>query len=68
MLNSTISYNGLFFLVCIVTNVSFSALFISAQEGQGIVGLNLIKTDGAVGPVSVQLNTMDGTAVGESYF
>jgi len=46
-------------------NISFSTLFISAQEGQGIVGLNLVKTDGAIGPVSVQVKTMDGTAVGK---
>ena len=45
-------------------NVSFAVTSVDAREGQGIVLLDLIKTPGAVGPVAIQINTQDGTAIG----
>ena len=43
-------------------NISFVITNISVSEGTGFVELVLTKTEGAVGPVSVTLITMDGTA------
>ena len=45
-------------------NVSFAAVTIEANEGDCIVILQLDKTEGALGPVSVQIFTVSGTARG----
>ena len=45
-------------------NVSFVDVSIEVTEGVGIVDFMLQKTAGAVGPVSVQIFTSDGTALG----
>ncbi len=55
---------NLLFLFISVMNVSFVSTFQTTQEGQGIVMVELIKTLGARGPVSVQIATTDGTAIG----
>ncbi|CAI8026308.1 IgGFc-binding protein [Geodia barretti] len=46
-----------------VVNISFGITSISVLEGNGFVELVLTKSEGAVGAVSVNLNTVDGTAV-----
>lgn len=51
------------FLHAPVMNVSFGALTFSAVEGNS-VELVLMKTAGAIGPVSVNLFTVDDTAKG----
>ncbi len=48
-------------------NVSFADVNIRVAEGVGIVSFTLQKTAGAVGPVSVQITTVDGTATGTRY-
>ena len=45
-------------------NVSFAAVSIEADEGDCTVILQLHKTGGALGPVSVQIFTVNGTARG----
>ena len=45
-------------------NVSFAAVNIEADEGDCTVILQLEKTGGALGPVSVQVFTVSGTARG----
>ena len=45
-----------------VVNISFGITSISVLEGNGFVELVLTKSEGAVGAVSVNLNTVDGTA------
>ena len=47
-----------------VMNVSFAAVSIEANEGDCTVNLQLDITEGALGPVSVQLFTVSGTARG----
>ena len=46
-------------ILSIVASVS-----IEVAEGVGVVKFVLLKTDGALGPVSVQITTQDGTATG----
>ena len=48
--------------VLAVMNVSFAAPTINVMEGAGIVSFTLLKTAGAVGPVSVRISTSGGTA------
>ena len=48
----------------IVMNVSFADVSIEVAEGVGFVKFLLLKTPGALGPVSVQIATQDGTATG----
>ena len=48
-----------------VMNVSFASRKFVTTEGDGYVEVVLLKTAGAVGPVSVQLSTLDGTATGQ---
>lgn len=43
-------------------NVSFADPNIGVVEGAGVVSFRLLKTAGAVGPVSVQITTADMTA------
>lgn len=43
-------------------NISFGVTAYSVSEGAGFVDLVLTKTSGAVGPVSVTLSTIPGTA------
>ena len=50
------------FILIAVTNISFGAVSYSVSESFGCVELMLTKTTGAVGPVSVNLFTVDGTA------
>ena len=50
--------------VLIVMNVSFADVSIEVAEGVGFVKFLLLKTPGALGPVSVQIATQDGTATG----
>ena len=59
-------YHNIAFLACLfaVMNISFAITSVDAREGQGIVLMDLIKTPGAVGPVAIQINTRDGTAIG----
>ena len=45
-------------------NISFAAVNIQANEGDCMVNLQLVKTLGALGPVSVQIFTISGTAEG----
>ena len=45
-------------------NVSFTAVSIEADEGDCTVILQIDKTEGALGPVSVQVFTVSGTARG----
>ena len=45
-----------------MVNISFGATSISVLEGNSFVELILTKSEGAVGAVSVNLNTVDGTA------
>ena len=47
-----------------VMNVSFVSTRVEVVEGEGVVMLNLEKTTGALGPVSVQIASSDGTAIG----
>lgn len=51
---------------CIVMNVSFADVTIEVAEGVGFVNIVLQKTMGALGPVSVQIATGDGTATGNN--
>ena len=43
-------------------NVSFAATQVEVREGDGSVSLQLLKTEGARGPVTVRVFTRDGTA------
>ncbi len=45
-------------------NVSFADVSIEVAEGVGVANVVLLKTLGALGPVSVQITTADGTASG----
>lgn len=45
-------------------NVSFADVALELREGIGLVTLSLEKTPGALGPVSVQITSQDGTALG----
>ena len=56
----------MFFLT--VMNVSFAAVSIEANEGDCTVILQLDITEGVLGPVSIQLFTVSGTARGNYYF
>ena len=49
-------------------NVSFADISIEVTEGVGIVDFMLQKTAGALGPVSVQIFTSDGTALGTNTY
>ena len=46
-------------------NVSFAESFYSVTEGDGCVEVTLIKSEGGVGPVTVTLIPISGTAQGE---
>ena len=50
------------FVFYAVVNISFGATSLSVFERNGFVELILTKSDGAVGTVSVNLTTADGTA------
>ena len=54
--------NCIFCWFVTVMNVSFGAPRFSVVEGKGFAELVLTKTPGAVGPVSVNLFTVDGSA------
>ena len=54
-----------FLLTFVVMNISFRETFFSMSEGDGFVNLTLVKTEGAVGDVTVFLFTMAGSAVGK---
>ena len=45
-------------------NINFAAVSIEANEGDCTVNLQLDKSEGALGPVSVQIFTVSGTARG----
>ena len=45
-------------------NISFVSTAINVSEGEGVVKLQLVKTDGALGPVAIRIFTVDGTATG----
>ena len=47
-------------------NISFAVTDIAVSEGEGVVTLLLEKTEGAIGPVSVRIFTIAGTALGIS--
>ena len=47
-------------------NISFSGMFHSVMEGGGFLQLTLVKTEGAVGPVTVSLFTAAENATGET--
>ena len=47
-----------------VMNISFIATEIEVVEGMGVITLMLKKTEGAIGPVSVKIFTVEGTAIG----
>ena len=56
-------FNNSILCLCVtVMNVSFGAPRFSVVEGKGFAELVLTKTPGAVGPVSVNLFTVDGSA------
>ncbi len=48
----------------VVMNVSFAETSYTVVEGIGVVELLLVKTPGGIGPVSVELTTLDGSATG----
>ncbi len=48
-------------------NVSFASTSIDVVEGVCIFDFILKKTEGALGPVSVQVTSMDGTATEGTY-
>ena len=50
----------------VVMQVSFDQTFRRVREGQGVLEVNLVKSEGAVGPVRVRLFTEDFTARGQS--
>ena len=57
-------YNGMLYALCFaVVNVSFSATSLSADEGE-TVELTVELMGEATIPITVQLNTADGTATG----
>ena len=43
-------------------NVNFEQEFVSAKEGDGVLELKLVKSEGALGPVTVTLSTLQFTA------
>ena len=45
-------------------NISFIATEIEVMEGAGVVTLMLKKTEGAIGPVSIRIFSVEGTAIG----
>ena len=45
-------------------NVSFADVSVEVTEGVGLVSFLLLKTAGALGPVSVQVATIDQSAEG----
>ena len=45
-------------------NISFVSTAINVSEGEGVVKLQLEKTDGALGPVAIRIFTVDGTTTG----
>lgn len=47
-----------------VMNVSFADVSVEVTEGVGLVSFLLLKTAGALGPVSVQVATLDQSAEG----
>lgn len=47
-------------------NISFAVTDVAVSEGEGVVTLMLEKTEGAIGPVSVRIFTIAGTALGMS--
>ena len=50
-----------------VVNVSVESLTLSTSELAGTVQINLLKTQNAIGPVSVMVVTSDGTAQSRSF-
>ncbi len=50
-----------------VMNVSFASTSIDVVEGVGIFDFTLKKTEGALGPVSIRITSMDGTATEGTY-
>ena len=49
-------------------NISFAVTDVAVSEGEGVVILILEKTEGAIGPVSVRIFTIAGTATGMSNY
>ena len=45
-------------------NISFITTEIEAVEGVGVITLILKMTEGAIGPVSIRIFTVEGTALG----
>ena len=45
-------------------NISFIETDIDVTEGEGVAKLVLQKTEGAIGPVSIRIFTVDDTAIG----
>lgn len=60
---SSLEHESLHHLI-VVMNVSFASVSIDVVEGAGVISLELLKTAGALGPVSVQISAQDGTALG----
>lgn len=50
------------FVSLTVVNVSVESLLLTTSELAGSVEIRLLKTDNAVGPVTVLVSTVDGTA------
>ena len=63
-IQNTETANTIYSLLLIVMNVSFADVSIEVAEGVGFVKFLLLKTPGALGPVSVRIATQDGTATG----
>ena len=49
-----------------VMNISFVTTTIDVMEAEGVAKLMLRKTDGAIGPVSIRIFTIEETATGNS--
>ena len=57
------THSVLYMYICLtVMNISFGVTRYLVLEGGGCVELTLMKSSGAVGAVSVNLTTLDGTA------
>ena len=55
------------YLSLTVMNVSFVDTDLVVREGEGFVSFSLSKTEGAIGPVSVQVTTEPGSATSKVY-
>ena len=48
-----------------MVEVAFGEGEVVVEEGRGVLGVTLVKTEGAIGPVRVRLFSLSGTASGK---